>query len=241
LFAVSNEPVEAPWTNPLCVALDHPDSSQVVALADGLAGTAGLFKVGLQAFVSGGPELVSKVSSRGPVFLDLKLHDIPAQVAASVGAVSALGAAVTTVHASGGPAMLRASADAAGEELVVLAVTLLTSLDASDLPGIGIGSSPLDQVLRLAATALECGIPGLVCSPLEVSAIRERFGSRDAGGPLLAVPGIRPAGSGDDDQRRTLGPAEAMDAGADVIVVGRPITNAPSPANAAKLILEDIS
>ena len=202
---------------------------------------AGLHKIGLRAFTSGGSELVRDLQGSTRLFLDLKLHDIPAQVAGAVAAVGDLGVSFTTIHAAGGKEMMEAAAEAAGERVGLLAVTVLTSLDAADLGAIGFERDPATQVLRMAELARECGIHGLVCSPREVAPLRERFGARREGGPLLVVPGIRPPGSEDGDQKRTLGPREAIDLGADVIVVGRPITAAPDPAHAAGLILDEIT
>ena len=173
--------------------------------------------------------------------MDLKLHDIPVQVSGAVRAVSELGVDYTTVHAFGGGGMLRAAAEAAGDDLQVLAVTVLTSLDDADLAAVGVKQTVRDQVLVLAELALSSGVHGLVCSPLEVAAIRERFGARSAGGPLLVVPGIRPAGSHADDQKRTMGAGAAVAAGADLVVVGRPITAAPDPAAAAGAVLQELA
>ena len=226
--------------NPLCVALDFDDPGRCLRVATATA-FAGTQKIGLTAFSAGGPDLVREVIALGPVFLDLKLHDIPAQVGGAVATVGELGVSYTTVHAAGGAEMLRASAEAAGDGLIVLAVTVLTSLSNEDLDSIGVGSSPLDQVLRLAELALGAGVSGLVCSPLEVSAIRQRWGPRSRGGPFLVVPGIRPYGAASDDQKRTMGPREAIDAGADLLVVGRPITAAPDPARAARDILAEVN
>ena len=200
-----------------------------------------MHKVGVTAFTVGGSELVRDLVASTPVFLDLKLHDIPAQVAGAVSAILDLGASFATIHASGGEAMMRAAAEAAGERVTLLAVTVLTSLDAADLAATGVGGEPTLQVLRLAELARSCGIPGLVCSPHEVAGVRARFGSVDDGGPLLVVPGIRPAASATSDQKRTLGPRAAIDLGADVIVVGRPITTAADPGRAARLVLEEIA
>ena len=175
------------------------------------------------------------------MFLDLKFHDIPAQVGGSIASVRDLGVTYTTVHAAGGEDMLRAAAEASGDDLTVLAVTVLTSLAESDLRSLGIAASPAEQVLRLAELALKAGVRGLVCSPLEVAAVRERFGPSAEGGPLLVVPGIRPAGSSPDDQKRTLGPREALDAGADLLVIGRPITAAPDPARVARDLVAEMS
>jgi orotidine-5'-phosphate decarboxylase len=173
------------------------------------------------------------------VFLDLKLHDIPAQVAGAVEAVAGMGVAYTTVHAFGGRAMLEAAAETAPEGLQVLAVTVLTSLDDGDLAGFGIAEDAEKTVLRLADLALSCGVSGLVCSPREVEGVRERHGAPPEG-PLLVVPGIRPSGSDDGDQRRTSGAREAARAGADILVVGRPITRSSDPATAARTIKEEI-
>jgi orotidine-5'-phosphate decarboxylase len=221
------------WRNRLCIALDYVDAGECAAMALRLGPVAGALKVGLQSFASGGPDLVRTVRKQAPVFLDLKLHDIPAQVGHAIDSIKKLGVAMTTVHASGGRAMLRAAAERAEDEVMVLAVTVLTSLDDRDLRDAGVASPTTDQVLRLAGTALAAGVRGLVCSPLEVGALRRRFGPRTEGGPLLVVPGIRPAGSERGDQRRTLDPEQAMAAGADVIVVGRPITQARDPVSTA--------
>jgi orotidine-5'-phosphate decarboxylase len=181
------------------------------------------------------------MSADTKLFLDLKLHDIPAQVAGAIEVVSDLGVTLTTVHASGGREMLSAAVRAAGDGLTVLAVTVLTSLGDPDLEDLGVRSKATEQVLRLADLALSSGIPGLVCSPLEVGAIRERFGTGDRGGPFLVVPGIRPRDARADDQKRTLAPAEAVDLGADLIVVGRPITGASEPAEATRAIVSELA
>lgn len=224
-------------TNPICVALDMPRPDEARALAASLRGEVGGVKIGLTSFAVGGAALVRDLTGAGEVFLDLKLHDIPVQVEGAVRAVSELGAAITTVHAAGGRAMLRAAAAAAqATTLKVVAVTLLTSLDDADLDDIGLGGSARDSVFRFAELALSCGMDGLVCSPLEVESLRDRFGSHADGGPYLVVPGIRPQGSPEGDQRRTLTPKQALDAGADLLVIGRPITAAPDPATAARAI-----
>ncbi|MFP5352780.1 MAG: orotidine-5'-phosphate decarboxylase [Actinomycetota bacterium] len=226
--------------SPICVALDASDPDEVTRVAEDVRGSVGAVKVGLTAFTSGGPELVRTLAARHRVFLDLKLHDIPAQVAGAISSVGALGVSWTTVHAQGGGEMLRAAAAAAPSHLMVLAVTVLTSLDDAELRKTGLAGPPESAVLRLADLALASGIEGLVCSPLEVAAVRERFGTSSEGGPFLVVPGIRPAGSARGDQRRTLGPREALEAGADLLVVGRPITDAPEPALAARDLLESL-
>ena len=229
-------PPEVALDNPICVALDSGDAEAIATLVER---HVGLYKVGLTTFVAHGRALVETLARRRPVFLDLKLHDIPTQVAGAVRAATDTGASYLTVHASGGPAMVEAAVEAAGDALVVLAVTVLTSLDDDALAAVGLAGTARDAVLRLAELAVAAGAPGLVCSPHEVAAIRSRFGARAEGGPLLVVPGIRPAGR-DDDQRRTLGPAEALAAGADVLVIGRPITAAPDPAAAARSILASV-
>ena len=222
------------------MALDFDDPGRCLQIAAATA-FAGAHKIGLTAFTSGGPDLVRDMTALSPVFLDLKLHDIPAQVAGAVASARELEVAYMTVHATGGEDMLRAAAEAAEGNLMVLAVTVLTSLSPEDLASVGVVDRPADQVLRLTELALNSGVKGLVCSPLEVPSVRARFGSSADGGPFLVVPGIRPAGSNTDDQKRTLGPREAVDAGADLIVVGRPITAAPDPARAAREIIAEVA
>jgi orotidine-5'-phosphate decarboxylase len=223
----------------LAVALDAgPDESR--ALLAGVRREIDVAKIGLRLFGASGPDFVREVVSEVPVFLDLKLHDIPAQVAGASAEAAALGVSYLTVHAGGGAAMI-AEAVKAVESVEpggtrILAVTVLTSLDDDDLGVMGVGDGAEKQVLRLAELALGAGAHGLVCSPLEVGALRQRFGAE----PILMVPGIRPAGSRARDQKRTLTPAEAAAAGADVIVVGRPITAAPDPTAAAARIRADL-
>lgn len=218
---------------PICVALDQRDPDEVARVATAVEPHVGLFKVGLTTFVAFGSYLTRSLAEQRPVFLDLKLHDIPAQVGGAVASVGETGASLVTVHAAGGKTMMRAAAEAAGEGVGVLAVTVLTSLDDRAMGEIGLAGPVHDAVLRLSDLALEAGVTGLVCSPLEVSALRARYGARDAGGPLLVVPGIRPVGAETADQLRTMTPSEAMRAGADVLVVGRPITAADDPQQAA--------
>jgi orotidine-5'-phosphate decarboxylase len=226
--------------NPICVALDFDDPARVRDVAAATSDHVGIFKVGLTAYTAGGPGLVRELTSKHPVFLDLKFHDIPAQVRGAVRGAAATGALYTTVHASGGPAMIAASVDAAGSSVTVLAVTVLTSLDDSSLDAIGMRAPAADAVVRLARLALAAGAHGLVCSPREVAALRDEFGPRTDGGPLLVVPGIRAPGEAQGDQKRTMSAPEALAAGADVIVVGRPITAAPDPAEAARTLREQI-
>ena len=200
----------------------------------------GVFKIGLTAFAGAGPALVAELGQHRPVFVDLKLHDIPAQVSGAVQAIAGGGASYATVHASGGNDMVRAAVDASGS-CTILAVTVLTSLDSAVLQRLGFSGNAQSIVLRLAEEALNAGAPGLVCSPLEILPIREEFGRRSDGGPLLVVPGIRSKGAARDDQRRTLSAREAVEAGADMIVVGRPITAASDPAQAARSLQEELA
>lgn len=229
------------FASPICLALDSRDHDAIARLAEATEPHVGVFKVGLTSYIAFGSELTTSLAARRPVFLDLKLHDIPAQVSGAVTAAAASGAALVTVHAAGGREMVQAAADAAGDDLVVLAVTVLTSLDDRALAAIGMGGPAEEVVLRLAEVALSGGAGGLVCSPLEVAPLRARFGGRGEGGPLLVVPGIRPDGSDRGDQKRTLGPRAAREAGADLLVVGRPITQADEPAAAAAAIAQEAS
>jgi len=223
--------------NPVCVALDALEDERNLELARSVAEHVGYLKVGLTSFTGSDPGLFVELAAMRPLFIDLKYHDIPAQVETAIVSVDRLGASLTTVHASGGADMVRAAVAAASPGLKVIAVTVLTSLDDGSLDRIGMRGPAHDAVLRLADVALGAGADGLVCSPLEVAAIRARFGSE----PVLVVPGIRPTGSTGDDQRRTLGPREALAAGANVLVVGRPITSADDPRRAARSLHESLS
>ena len=218
----------------LIVADDLSSRDDILALCDELHGVAGVVKLGLQSFIANGPALVREVVSRGVrVFLDLKLHDIPNTVQHAVAEASQLGVAMLTVHASGGAEMLKA---AAKDDVLVLAVTILTSLDAQELLSIGFTGDPSKNAVRLARLAHKSGLRGVVASPLEIAALREHCGD----GLVIVTPGIRPAGSDAGDQRRTTTPAEAMKAGADYIVVGRPITGARNRRDAAAKIAGEI-
>ena len=202
-----------------------------------LRAEVGLFKVGLELYTAVGPAAVEAVHEAGArTFLDLKLHDIPATMAGAVRRAAALGVRYLTVHASAGPAALRACAEAAGPAMTVLAVTVLTSLDAGELDAIGLSGTPEAAAVRLARVADAAGIGGLVCSPAECAPIRAAIGER----MVLVVPGIRPAGSSADDQRRTGTPTDAIASGADVLVVGRPIRSAPDPLAATRAIRAEI-
>jgi orotidine-5'-phosphate decarboxylase len=226
-------------SSPVFCAIDRPDLDGALALCRSLADAVGGLKLGLEFVGANGPDGVRRVGGIGlPIFLDLKLHDIPNTVAGAVRSASRLGIAMLTVHAAGGAAMLRAARDAARESAeppAVLGVTVLTSLGADDLRATGVSDGTEQQVLRLADLALEAGCDGLVCSPREIAALRARFGP-DA---LLVVPGIRP-GREVHDQKRTLGPGEAVALGASHLVVGRPITAAADPRAAALAIDAEI-
>ena len=220
----------------LIPAIDTADPARAAALALALAPHCGALKLGLELFTAEGPAAMRAMAGHAPVFLDLKLHDIPNTVAGAVRSLLPLRPAMLTLHAVGGAAMIaaaREAAEAAGAARpILLAVTVLTSMDAAALAATGVADAPVDQVLRLARLALAAGADGLVCSPQEVARIRDAFG----GSPFLVVPGVRPAGSAMGDQARTATPAEAVAAGADWLVVGRPITGAADPAAAARAI-----
>jgi orotidine-5'-phosphate decarboxylase len=228
-------------TSPVFCAIDRPDLDGALMLGRALAGAVGGLKLGLEFVSANGPDGVRQMAALGlPIFLDLKLHDIPNTVAGAIRALGPLGAAMLTVHLSGGTAMLRAAV-AAVRDLAprpkLLGVSVLTSLDQADLLALGVQGTPQDQVLRLAGLAHDCGLDGVVCAPPEIAPLRQRFG-RDL---ALVVPGIRPAGSAGDDQKRTMGPAAAIAAGANRLVIGRPITGAPDPAAAARAIAAEIA
>ena len=225
----------------LIVALDVADAGAASQLADRLAGTCRWFKVGMELFTAAGPGVIEPLLKRGhSVFLDLKFHDIPNTVAGAVRSAAALGVHMLTVHASGGPAML-AAARAALEGLAnpprLLAVTVLTSMDSGQLSAIGVTLSPAVQVEALARMALAEGVRGFVCSPQEVAALRALTGPDG----VLVIPGIRPAGAGTGDQKRVATPSEALRAGASYLVVGRPVTQAADPAEAAEAILKQMA
>ncbi|WP_428486019.1 orotidine-5'-phosphate decarboxylase [Rhodopila sp.] len=228
-----------PQTNRLIVALDTVDLDRARSWANAVASCSGLIKLGLEFFLANGASGVRAIAG-APVFLDLKLHDIPNTVAGAVRAVLPLRPRMLTLHASGGAAMIRAACQAAvaagTDRPLILAVTVLTSLDQAALATIGMASPPSEQVLRLGRLAVEAGADGLVCSPLEVAMLRQAFGSAIQ----LVVPGIRPPGAAADDQARTMTPADAVAAGADWIVVGRPITASDDPAAAAAAIAASI-
>jgi orotidine-5'-phosphate decarboxylase len=226
--------------NRLIVALDFPDSANALKMVQKLGGTVTTYKVGKQLFTAAGPELIRKlVSDKYQVFLDLKFHDIPNTVGAAVRSAAELGVSMLTVHASGGAKMLRAAVEAAASAPrppLILAVTVLTSLSDGDLAEIGMGGQVRGQVLRLAALARNAGCGGVVASAQEARELRQELGS----GFAIVTPGVRLAGEDQGDQARVVTPAQAMAAGASHIVVGRPITRAVEPAEAAKLILQEM-
>ena len=233
-------------SNPIIVALDVDTGERALELASTLAGAVGAVKIGSELFTSAGPEIVQSVRKTGAeVFLDLKFYDIPNTVAKSVAAATRLDVQMLTIHTSGGPDMMRAAEEAAqrtAEELgrpapLVLGVTVLTSFDMESLSATGISRTPGDQVKHLAELAAKSGLRGLVCSPLEVTALREILPSE----MKLVTPGIRPAGSDAGDQKRILTPKEAIDIGSDWLVIGRPICAAPHPRKAAEEILASIT
>lgn len=213
---------------PIFVAIDTPDLARATEIAGAVRDHAGGVKLGLEFFSAQGPEGVRRIADLGlPIFLDLKFHDIPNTVAKAVEAIAPLAPAILTVHAHGGHEMLSAAKRAAPRATKVVAVTLLTSLDEGDLSDLGINRSPADQVGRLAWMARDSGVDGIVCSGAEVAAARAAWPNG-----FLVVPGVRPAGADVADQKRVATPARALDDGASVLVIGRPITGAPDPAKA---------
>ena len=216
----------------LIVALDGDDLAAAEGLARELKGAVDAYKVGLTLFASHGPEALLEIGQHGRVFCDLKLHDIPTQVRGAAAALAARGVWLLTVHASGGRAMVAAAVEGAGSRTLVAGVTVLTSLDTAELTLVGQPADPAGQVLRLALLAVGAGAGALVCSPREVAAVRASVGPE----VLLVCPGIRPAGDAHGDQSRVATPAEAVAAGADYLVVGRPITSAADPRAAVEAI-----
>ena len=223
----------------IIIALDVPDTDGALRLLDSLGDPPALCKIGLELFTAEGPSVIKAVQDRGSrVFLDLKFHDIPNTVAHAVKSASGLGVAMTTLHASGGPVMLEAAAKAAeGSELLLLAVTVLTSMDAAQLSSTGISVEPREQVLRLAGLASDTGIGGVVCSPLEVNAIRTSLGND----LRIVTPGVRPTWAATGDQKRFMTPAEAVKEGSDWLVIGRPITAAENPKEAYAKVVSELS
>lgn len=221
----------------LIVALDVSDAFAARELVRRIGDSAGVYKVGLQLFTAEGPSIVREIVESGrKVFLDLKLHDIPTTVRHAVKSAVTTGASMLTVHASGGSAMLQAAAEAADGKLTLLGVTVLTSFSDEDLTQVGVPTRVLSQVLRMAALARNAGLGGIVTSPREAAEARRELGE----GFAIVTPGIRPAGADVNDQQRSATPASAIEAGVSHIVVGRPITHAVDPAQAARAILAEM-
>ena len=232
-------------TNPVFCALDTTDTAEAVRLARQLSGLVGGIKLGLEFHTANGAAGVRAVAEEGmPIFLDLKFHDIPNTVAGAIRAAVPLAPAMTTLHAVGGAEMMKAAVDAAGDAAAkhgvarpkILAVTVLTSMGQPELPTIGVDGPVLDQVKRLASLAVSAGVDGIVCSPHEVGHLRALLGADVA----LVIPGIRPVWAAANDQKRVLTPKEAVDKGADVLVIGRPITADANPAEAARRIQDEL-
>jgi orotidine-5'-phosphate decarboxylase len=212
------------------VALDFPEWTAAEGLVTALGVDAAFYKIGLQLFTAEGPDAVRRLKDGGKkIFLDLKLHDIPNTVAGAAEEAASLGANLLTVHAGGGQEMIRAAVDAAGADLEVIAVTVLTSLSAEALPAHFRRDIAVEEVvLRLTEEALEAGAHGVVLSGAEVERVKTRFGGRC----LCVVPGVRPAGAGSDDQARVVTPEGALKRGADYLVIGRAVNRAPDPLSA---------
>jgi len=228
----------------LIAALDVRDARTARELAGRLRGAVGLFKIGLELFCGEGPAIVREIGALGPVFLDLKLHDIPATVEGAARQIGRLGVAMATVHAGAGPAALAAAVrgaaagarEAGHSPPVLLAVTVLTSLDDAAVAATGFAGTAQDAALRLARLARQSGVPGLVCSPRELPSLRRELGAS----AVLVTPGIRPGGAARDDQARTATAAEAVASGADYLVVGRPLREAPDPRAAAEALAREL-
>jgi orotidine-5'-phosphate decarboxylase len=224
--------------NKIIVALDVPTKREALELVEKLRDQISFFKIGLQLYTAEGPEIVRAVSSTGgKVWLDLKLHDIPNTVARAVESANRLGVQMLTIHLSGGREMIRAATAARPTNILLLGVTVLTSSTVETLREIGIQDEVDNQVLRLAKLGIEAGIDGVVASPREIKPLRHKFGNRIK----IVVPGIRPSWSEPGDQRRMMTPLEALEAGADYLVIGRPIIAHPNPREAAAKILEEIN
>ena len=220
----------------LIVALDVPTLAEAESLARRLVGAVGWFKVGLELFAAHGPEAVRAIRAHGPVFLDVKLHDIPTTVERAAARIAELGVGLVTVHAGGGAEMVAAAVRGLAGHGEVLAVTVLTSTSDTELAAMG-GEPAATQVPRLARLATGAGAPGLVCAPRDLTSVRDAVGSA----VRLVTPGVRPAGAGVDDHARAATPAEAVADGADLLVVGRPITRAEDPVSAAEAIAASIA
>jgi orotidine-5'-phosphate decarboxylase len=221
----------------IIVALDVPTKGEALELVEKLRDQISFFKIGLQLYTAEGPEIVRAVSSKGSkVWLDLKLHDIPNTVAKAVESAGRLGVQMLTIHLSGGGEMIRAATSARADNMLLLGVTVLTSSTEDTLRETGIQHGVDDQVLRLAKLGLEAGIDGVVASPREIKPLRREFGDKIK----IVVPGIRPSGADVHDQKRTMTPRDALNAGADYLVIGRPITAHRNPCEAVDKILGEL-
>jgi orotidine-5'-phosphate decarboxylase len=219
-------------SNPIYLALDLPRLDAAKALAEKVKGHVGGLKLGLEFFCAHGAHGVHEIANVGlPIFLDLKLHDIPNTVAGAMQAIHVMEPAIVTIHASGGRAMMEDAKAAASEHTKVVAVTMLTSLDERDLARTGVNGTPRDHVMRLAELAEASGLDGIVCSGQEVKAVHNQWKKG-----FFVVPGLRPAGNGVGDQKRVVTPRQARDDGASVLVIGRPISRADDPVQAARAI-----
>ena len=224
-------------TDKIIVALDVPTNKEALKLVTELSPDVGFFKIGLQLYTAEGPGLVRAIPFLGPkVFLDLKLHDIPVTVAKTVQVAGKLGVNMLTIHLSGGAEMIRAAVDARRNDMSILGVTVLTSMGDESLQEIGVSERINEHVLRLAQLGVSAGIDGIVASPFEVQTLRAEFGEKIK----IVTPGIRPSWAEPEDQKRFMTPREAMEAGADYLVIGRPITADPNPKQALSKILNEI-
>jgi orotidine-5'-phosphate decarboxylase len=221
----------------IIVALDVPTETEALTLMMQLSGEVGAFKIGLQRYTADGPALVRAASPFGAVFLDLKLHDIPNTVARAVESACGLGVRMLTIHLSGGGEMIRAAVEARKTDMLLLGVTVLTSSNDATLQETGVFGPTAEQVLRLANLGVDNGIDGLVASPQEARILRHEFGDKIK----IVTPGIRPHGSEAGDQKRIASPREAVEAGADYLVIGRPITGAADPKAAVRSIAAEIA
>ncbi len=219
----------------IVVALDVPTLGEAERLAAQLRGAVGWYKIGLEVFAAHGPAAVTAIRAHGPVFLDVKLHDIPTTVERAAARIADLGVGLVTVHAGGGGPMVEAAVRGLGQGGEVLAVTVLTSTSDEELAAIGLGPAAV-QVPQLARLATRAGAPGLVCAPRDLAAVRQAVGP----GVRLVTPGVRPAGAGTDDHARAATPGQAVADGADLLVVGRPITRADDPRAAAEAIASSL-
>ena len=231
---------EADVRKQLCLALDVATVEEACVWVRRMTAHFGTFKIGLRLFCAQGPSVVDRVREAGAerIFLDLKLHDIPQTVADAVSALTAAGPDLLTVHTAGGAEMLRRAQAATEGRITLLGVTVLTSLDASDLSSTGCESSPLAVTLKRARLAVDAGLGGLVCSPEEVSAVRTDLGELSR---ILVTPGIRPSGGELDDQRRVATPREAVRAGANLLVIGRPVLTATRPEQVCEELFAELS